>query len=352
MSSKRKSYRLERTDYKDGDWCEIEKRHGKYHGSRIFYNSDGSKRRETYYQNGRQEGADRTWSKEGLLQEEQYFHNGVQHGPWRRRDEQGVMQTLNSLRHGVPEGCWESRRASHFNRFIRPVLDIDQVMDEAQAKTLLERLILPACRLRRGAEVDPNERDRASYFGLVNILGAEESWPAFEGRALSPILQIDCDDIPIEGHPLKDYAYVTLFALPDEPCYRFNQDYVLRVYGRDDAVRSVERPEVPLVTKPGKMAFDEIFSDYPDRNDFPAPLRAFLEDRKLDEVYLDNDSNFHTVVGGWPDWLQFSELWHHPEFLFQVDSLDFDDWFWGDIFMLYFFRDPESGELSGETEMC
>ena len=351
MSTKRKSYRLERIDYKDGGWCEVETRGGDNHGRTIYYFSNGSKRREIFYQNGRREGAERTWSEDGALQEEQYFHNDVQHGPWFRRDEHGVMQTLNVFRHGVSEGCWNGDGTSHFARFIMPNLEIDQVMHEEQAKTMIARMALPACRVQRGSKIRSDEAMRDSYFGHISILGAQEAWPEFEGRHLSPVLQINCDEIPIEEHPLKDYAYVTLFALPDEPCYRFNQDYVLRVYGPEDELRSVERPEVQLVTKPGKMNFSEIFTKYPNQNDLPAPLKVFLEDRKLEDLYPDDDNGFQTVIGGWPDWMQFSEIWAYPEFLFQVDGLDFDDWFWGDCFMLYFFRDSKTGALSGHAEM-
>ena len=63
MSTKRKSYRLERIDYKDGGWCETEIRGGKDHGHTTYFFPNGTKRREQFYQNGRKEGAERTWSE-------------------------------------------------------------------------------------------------------------------------------------------------------------------------------------------------------------------------------------------------------------------------------------------------
>ena len=53
--------------------------------------------------------------------------------------------------------------------------------------------------------------------------------------------------------------------------------------------------------------------------------------------------------GGGPSWTQSSEFRRGREFVLQVDSLDFDDWEFGDSSVLYVYRRGADWDFTMQT---
>ena len=185
----------------------------------------------------------------------------------------------------------------------------------------------------------------------MNVLGAGESWPEYEGHPLFPILQVNCDDVKLPDNPLTDFSFVTLFSVAGDVPRNFGKDIVVRAYGREDKIVRAEPPCDPLEA-PSKLSLTEEMISYPDVNDLPPGLRVFLEESGENEKVLGPDEKLNSRLGGWPGWVQSGRLSVLGRFAFQVDSLDVENWDCGDCTIHYFFLDGAAFDFSWCLEMC
>ena len=89
-----------------------------------------------------------------------------------------------------------------------------------------------------------------------------------------------------------------------------------------------------------------IEADYPVLDDLPCALP-----REIEDDYYDRFPNVSGVkLGGWPTLIQSEIFWapwnrhpHSPEYVFQIDSVEKGNWFWGDAGVGYFGRGTADG---------
>jgi antitoxin component YwqK of YwqJK toxin-antitoxin module len=102
--------RIERIEYPDNGWAEIQYAGDERDGLWTVYRADGSKDWERQYVAGRQSGYERTWDEVGYLIEEKWFLDGLLHGSWRTWDSSGVLRRHYQFVKGQQEGlqsCWD-----------------------------------------------------------------------------------------------------------------------------------------------------------------------------------------------------------------------------------------------------
>jgi hypothetical protein len=340
---------VRRIDYEDGGWCEQQYVDGRLHGFWTVYYPDGRKKWKRQHINGRKEGYYREWDTEGRLREEQFYHLNELHGPWRRWDERGCEKLIGEFsfgrekRHGrVTSGLWAR---------LFPYWEWEPEQFRGHTAEIEQALARPTCRFCPDETRPFADVFGASYFGYVNVLGVDEEWPEIEGVPFSPILQLDCTQLPFRSDELADVRLVTIFARPDEVSSDFGTDFVLRSYTSAD---QLVPPLGMCGQSPGRPRFITFLppeQSYPDPNDLPPGLKVHLEDEEPESpLWTGADWSLRSRVGGWPGWVQFSRVEGMGNFAFQLDSIDVDGWSCGDCTVHYFFRDVNG--WAWHQEMC
>jgi hypothetical protein len=336
--------------YDDGRWCEQEYVNEKLHGRWTVFFANGQKDWERQCSNGRQEGYQRKWDEAGRLIEEQWYHLGQLHGLWRTWDDAGNVHVVGDFFHGYPREAFQTTVNEDFNSSIKPYFGLEPVEWQKQIETFIAGVSRKTARIRKGPTRDLDLSEPGSFWNHVNVRRANEEWPASYRKPLHPILQIRCADIPPVANVLADLSFVTLFAAADDVLHALGEDIVVRAYRRNERLVAIEAPCEPLDT-PSTLVFSEILS-YPDENDLPSGLCAYLEDAGDTQGVLAQDEKLNSRVGGWPGWLQSGRLSSFGKFAFQVDSLDVENWGCGDCTIHYFFLSDKPNQFIWQQEMC
>ncbi len=332
--------------YDDGGWAEQSYVDGQLHGLWTVFRPDGGKRWERQNVQGLQEGYEHSWDESDRLVEAKHYHLNVLHGRWSRWDASGAEELVGEFRFGCRGDSLEHTVNPDFNAAIRHryhfepeafAENLDDVLRSLRRETLLMEAL------------EPRDRQGGSFFGHVNVLGANEAWPRHRSEPLSPILQIDCADLDVAASPLAGLSFVTVFAAAGDVAEELGSDIVVRAYAPTDPVVATRPPKSG--PRPRGIRFTTA-ACYPDKNDLPPGLVALLKRSELADEILDYDAKLRSRIGGWPGWLHFNGISDFDRFAFQIDSLDVDGWECGDATIHYFFRDTGSGALSWHQEMC
>ena len=340
---------IQRLDYKDGGWSETPYLQGKHHGSQIFYHSNGNKKWERKFENDVQTGVEQFWNEEGELIKEVSYKFGEFHGLQRERQSDAAGWDEKSFEFGRLSGFLQKARNPEFAKLLSPHYNEKNITDSDEASQLLNSMGLPTCALKKDKSTSLVPASEKSMWGHVNIMGENENWPERNGTPLSPILQINCAEIPEFNHKLKQFSYLTLFAEQDGDFNTIDDLFVLRTYGHDEKVIEIDPPDTKIITTPALLKFETPFTSFPDQNDLPPNLMAF---HRQNSVPLpDHDDDLSSRVGGWPTWLQFTTIEEFGSFLFQIDIIDLEYWAIGDSSLIYFFSGPEDGEYQSHSDM-
>ncbi|PQO46734.1 hypothetical protein [Blastopirellula marina] len=341
---------IRKTTYDDGKWCEQEYVGDKLNGRWTVYFANGSKNWERLHKNNRKEGYFRQWTEDGRLIEEQWYHQDQLHGLWRKWDEAGNEKIVGDFYWGYPRTAFESTRNPEFNATLKPHFDSEPPELSNRIDQILGTMRRPTLRLKKDSiRQDAGLSGKGSYWNHVSLLGADEDWPSFQGVPLHPILQIDCDEIPLGDSPLKQFSLITLFAV-DDVANTLGEDIVLRAYRPNEALVPVTSP-CKTLDEPAALTFAGSAAAYPDENDLPPSITAYLQDHDRDAL-LHHDEKLLSRLGGWPGWLQKGCLAWLDSFVLQVDSLDVENWNCGDCTIHYFFLNPTGNKFSWIQQMC
>ena len=337
--------------YDDGRWCEQQYLGDKLHGTWTVFRANGQKDWERQHFNGRKEGYYRKWDDTGRLIEEQWYHLGELHGVWRTWDATGNEKAVGDFFFGYPREWFEQTVNSDFNKSIKPYYSIEPQDCGTDIQGILAGMARTTVRMHKGTRSVIDLSQPGSFWSHVNILGRNEEWPHYAGSPLFPILQIKCEEIPLADHPLKQFSFVTAFAVGGDTLNELGKDIVVRAYGpEDDVLLLTDTPCEPLEA-PSQIQFSEEMQSFPDENDLPPGLRAFIEDTGDKDGVLAQEMKLLSRIGGWPGWLQSGRVSPFGRFAFQVDSLDVEGWNCGDCAIHYFFLDDGRGFVWCQ-EMC
>jgi hypothetical protein len=337
--------------YNDGRWCEREYVGDKLHGRWTVFYSTGEKEWERMHVNDLQEGYFRRWDEAGRLIEEMWFHLGELHGLWRKWDKRGVEEVVGDFFLGYPRKAFDATVNSEFNALIKPSYGLEPTDFATKLDSFLPSLRRRSLRMKKVTRGRLDRSNRGSFWNHVNVLGIGEKWPRHQEQPLFPILQINCDDIALSDNPLSEFSFITLFSVAGNAPRELGEDIVLRVYRRDEKLVQADLPCEPLDLPCALSLSDDVVS-YPDENDLPPGMIAYIKESSDRENILDQDEKLLSRLGGWPGWIQSGRLSAFGKFAFQVDSLDIENWSCGDCAIHYFFRNADASGFSWVQEKC
>ena len=183
----------------------------------------------------------------------------------------------------------------------------------------------------------------SSWFGRVCVALPHETWPSHNGKAMLPLCQINCTELPYKLDVLSDIALISVFIAQDDlPYDRPNEDgWALRTYAALDGLVEVGEPEPTSLIKPFPVKWEFIEEDFPCWEDVGIEVPTDVEENYYD-LFENRDGS---KVGGWPSLIQSEIYWApwnkhpaNPEYVFQIDSEEKAHWAWGDAGVGYFGR--------------
>jgi hypothetical protein len=341
---------IERREYQDGGWGEFEKKKGKHHGRwRVFF-PDGKLMWERHHVNGREHGTSRTWNRQGRLLEEKTYQDNVLHGRWKEWNAKGRLMRDDSFAFGERTRVGGRRKAAIGQQnlllepFRRRTASQSAPLRDRALKELKLPAVLPVKRKRLG------ERERvSSWIGLVTHAPRGRAWPSQRGEPFVPLLQIRIDELPAVPPGLKGIAFMALLAPANFPVHDGQDELVIWTANSLSGVMPLDVPRHSLRDKPQTLSW-KLEPEYPSGNDLPPGLRAYLEDHAPRSAILRRSAKARTRVGGWPGWLQWTQLSHFGEIILQFDTADVYDWMPNGNPNFFLYKDEKSGKFRTFSE--
>jgi hypothetical protein len=173
-----------------------------------------------------------------------------------------------------------------------------------------------------------------SCLGRISVLGRGEAWPAFNGRPMAPLAQLNLTESPYVPPELAQFSLIAVwlaeeddhFETPDE--HPNGSRWAVRAYQSLDDVVGVEGYRLAWV-RPREVHW-QVIEDYPDWED----VANLVDYERLNDLLAGRDyydvlghAADGTKLGGWPNLIQSEIFWgpggRHPaspRYAFQVDS--------------------------------
>ena len=191
----------------------------------------------------------------------------------------------------------------------------------------------------------PTNNLSASNFGRKPLAGPEERWPAWNGKPLLFVCQLNLAGAPAVPPLLEDVKLITFFVAPQTgPRHQENgKDWCLRTYKSLFDLAPLAPPGDAGRLERGFECRWEERADYPTRDDPEIPFPDDLEPGP------DFENVRRTKVGGYPSRIQSELWWEHqdhpakPQFCWQIDSEKKVGLAWGDGGMIYIARGTAPG---------
>ncbi|MEM9830482.1 MAG: DUF1963 domain-containing protein [Bacteroidota bacterium] len=189
----------------------------------------------------------------------------------------------------------------------------------------------------------PGESILDSWFGKVLVGGEGESWPESEGKPMIPVCQINLREMTYRPKNLLDVEFLTLFIDSEElPSDESNGNrWLLRTYPDINKLTQIRIPPSEFLIKPFPMRAGKLENDYPCWEDCPVEIPDELED-DYNNLFPNQGG---IKLGGWPTliqgeifWAPFNQHSANPEYIFQIDSVEKANWYWGDNGVAYIGR--------------
>lgn len=118
-------------------------------------------------------------------------------------------------------------------------------------------------------------------------------------------------------------------------------DKMIRTYQDIDELIEIEIPTLDSPIKPFPLKAYKIDVDYPCWEDCPIEIPDEFED----DYYELFPNQGGIKIGGWPTLIQSEIFWApynrhpaEPEYVFQIDSIEKANWYWGDSGVAYIGR--------------
>ena len=213
---------------------------------------------------------------------------------------------------------------------------------------ILEKISKPATVFEVGG-FKPDEDIKSSWVGKVLVCEQSETWPESNGEPMIPLCQINLTNLPYVPDRLKDIQLITIFIDSEEipsDDEKNGELWCLRAYKSLDNLIQIDTPDYKSHIKPFQLRPKLIEKDCPCWEDCPIEIPDEFEDDYYD--LFANETGIKR--GGWPSlvqseifWAPFNEHPANPEFVFQIDSVEKAQWFWGDSGTGYFGRGTTKG---------
>lgn len=194
----------------------------------------------------------------------------------------------------------------------------------------------------------PPQNPMSSWFGRVGFALPGETWPTTDGKPMHALCQINLTELPFRPPRLDDLEFISVFIGPDDlPFDEPNgKNWCLRGYSSLEPLIPLSSGHTNTHIKPFPMRAYVIEEDFPCREYMPCEVPSQIND----ESYKQFANVFAFKLGGWPLLVQSAISWgawnQHPiapEYVFQIDSTEKGNWYWGDTGLGYFGRGTAPG---------
>ena len=189
----------------------------------------------------------------------------------------------------------------------------------------------------------PDDSPLSSWIGKILVCEKGEKWPMSNGSPMIPICQINIKNSSIKADNLNDIELLTLYLDSEEiPMDSPNGDgWLIRTYKDLDKLVLAEQLDFKSPIKPFPIKPEILTDDFPCWEDCPIEIP-----KEFDDDYYDLFSNqAEFKIGGWPTlvqseiyWAPFNEHPAKPEYVFQINSIEKANLFWGDDGIAYIGR--------------
>lgn len=316
---------IKRIDYDDGGWGEFEEKDGVAHGWTRTYHSNGKPHWLRFHVNGREHGISRTWIPRGQLIEETGYQDGELHGHWKEWNSRGALTRNDRFAFGECISDRPRRRAYGYQSlllepFRRKVSSEAAKLSGLALKKLRLMAAVPVKRKRAG------DRSRISSW-LCDVTHGPRGkiWPTVGDIPMVPMLQLRVDQLPAVPPGLKGIAFLALFAPREYPIHDGQDELMIWTTKSLRELQPLDTPRGSRLDKPRSITW-KLDAEYPNLSDLPAGLKAHLEDHEPRSPLLRRTARIRTRVGGWPGWIQSTELKGFGEIILQFDTVD--TWKW------------------------
>ena len=184
-----------------------------------------------------------------------------------------------------------------------------------------------------------------SWFGGGFQMPREEPWPLFQGKPMTPLLQVVTSELPHVPDPIAACRVAQVFVADefpvDTPTFS-SPHFEIRTYA-EEVLEPRESPLEYSTPRPFQIRWSlgepegpcwedaSLFASY-------ELITKFVEIDDCFKLYYDRYSpNPNTKVGGWPSYIQGAPA-VEGDFVIQVASEGKPRWMVGDCGSLYFFK--------------
>lgn len=194
----------------------------------------------------------------------------------------------------------------------------------------------------------PPQNPMSSWFGRVGFSLPGEAWPSTDGQPMHALCQINLTELPFRPPRLDDLEMIAVFIGPDDLPFDAPNgiNWCLRGYRSLEQLVRLPVEQTRTHIKPFPMRAYVIEEDYPRHEDMPCEVPVQIKD----EYHKLCKNVFAFKLGGWPSLVQSEISWgawnQHPfapEYVFQIDSTEKGNWYWGDTGLGYFGRGTAPG---------
>jgi uncharacterized protein YwqG len=213
---------------------------------------------------------------------------------------------------------------------------------------IIKRISRPAIIFEVGG-FKPDEEMKSSWIGKVLVCEQGEIWPESNGEPMIPLCQINLTDLPYIPEKLRDIQLIPVFIDSNEIPSNDEKNgdlWCLRAYKSLNNLVQIDTPDYNSHIKPFQLRPKFIEYDYPCWEDCPIEIPEEFQDDYYD--LFENQTGI--MVGGWPSLVQSEIFWApwnnhsaNPEYVFQIDSVEKANWYWGDSGTGYFGRGTANG---------
>lgn len=187
----------------------------------------------------------------------------------------------------------------------------------------------------------PEDRLTSWFGGPIDSL-PNESIPSYQGEEMFQLLQVKIDELPIFPPELKNTKFLTVFFNnQDYPYEKPSGDgWLIREYDSLDGLQIVKQTDFQVKDFP--IQWSLVADDAPDwENAWElVDLTEVNEDEALSDEFYERYKGYkNTKFGGFPYCIQHGIPLKN--YIFQIDSDEKANWWWGDAGTAYFFKDRE-----------
>ena len=189
----------------------------------------------------------------------------------------------------------------------------------------------------------PQDSPITSWFGGMGVGLPGEILPNFQGKRMSPLLQVNVTELPFVPPQLeKTKLFIVFLNRSEIPFGKPNgEGWLIREYDALDSLVPLAPSSEPALVRPFPIKWNLYENDPPgwEAAGSLIDMSAFYEAAEAEALFFEKyEGSPGTKIGGYPYEIQHGDF-GDGEFVFQISSEEKTQWTWADNGIGYFFKD-------------